>query len=99
MDVYPLLSRLHSPDDDTRWKATEELAKLGSSAVDAVLEDLAHSLLGEKLRQSCLYVLEHQWDEPTIARVRPVVDALHGLAFRTQAPLAAERALRAHARR
>ena len=98
-DIYSLLARLHHPDDGTRWKATEHLAEMGAPAVDYVLEDLAHSLLDEKLRQSCLYVLEHEWDKPTVARVQPVLEALHGLAFRTQAPLAAERALQAHTRR
>ena len=98
-DIYSLLARLHQPDDSTRWQATEQLAELGAPAVDYVLEDLAHSLLDEKLRQSCLYVLEHEWDEPTIRRIQTVLDALHGLAFRTQAPLAAERALQAHAHR
>lgn len=98
-DIYAILARLHNPDDGARWRATEQLAELGAPVVDYVLEDVAHSLLDEKLRQSCLYVLEHESDASTVRRVQPVLDALHGLAFRTQAPLAAERALQAHAHR
>lgn len=98
-DIYALLARLHHPDDSTRWQATEQLAELGAPVVDYVLEDVAHSLLDEKLRQSCLFVLEHESDPATVRRIQPVLDALHGLAFRTQAPLAAEHALQAHAHR
>lgn len=98
MDRHWLVSQLHDADDDARWRATEELALAGPEAVDAVLDDLAHSILDEKLRQSCLYVLEHQPDDADRVRMEPVTQALHGLAFRTEAPLAAKRALEARAR-
>ncbi|MGH2520782.1 MAG: hypothetical protein ACRDF8_13310 [Chloroflexota bacterium] len=95
MDTGSLIADLRNPDDDARWKATERLAGLGGAAVDDVLRDLIHAELGEKLRQSYLFILEHQWDPPTIERLEPVTQALHGLAFRAESPVAAERALKA----
>ncbi|HLG69330.1 MAG TPA: hypothetical protein VK009_02775 [Chloroflexota bacterium] len=97
MSLRALVADLHSEDDGIRWSATEQLAQLGSSAVDAVLEELTHYPLGEKFRQSCLFIFEQQWNRATIARLREVVEALHGIDFRDQAPLAADRALHTHA--
>ena len=94
MNTSALIADLHNADDDVRWKATERLAGLGSGSVDAILQDVAHSQLDEKLRQSYLYVFEQQWDPGTIQRLKPVSEALHGLAFREAAPVAAENALR-----
>lgn len=93
MNTSALIADLHNADDDVRWKAAERLAALGASSVDAVLQDVAHSQLDEKLRQSYLYVFEQQWDASTIQRLKPVCEALHGLAFRVAAPVAAEKAL------
>lgn len=95
MDTRSLLTDVHNADDDVRWKATERLAGLGMAAVDDVLRDLTHAPLGEKLRQSYLFILEHQWDMATMTRLKPVTDALHGIAFRAEAPVAAERVLKA----
>jgi HEAT repeat protein len=99
MTIDALISDLHNPDDDVRWKAAERLAAWGPPAVDAVLEDLVGSLLDEKLRQSYLYIFEQQWDAAIITRLQPVLEALHGIAFRAESPVAAEKALQARARR
>lgn len=95
MDTRSLIADLHNKDDDVRWKATERLAGLGSAAIDDVLEDLIHAVLGEKLRQSYLFIIEKQWDKPTIGRLKSVAAALHGPAFRAEAPVAAERVRKA----
>jgi hypothetical protein len=98
MSVRALVADLHNEDDGVRWRATERLAQLGSSGVDAVLEELTRYPLGEKFRQSCLFIFEQHWNRATIERLREVVAALHGLDFRDQAPIAADRALHAHTR-
>ena len=98
MSLQALIANLHSEDDSIRWNATEQLAQLGSSAVDAVLQELTRYPLAEKFRQSCLYIFEQQWNHGSLDRLRGVVDALHGLDFRDEAPLAANRALHAPTR-
>ncbi|GEM_PF-6907274 len=100
MNVGDLLSDLHSDDDHVRWRATGELGKSGPSIVDAVLEDLCHSVLDERLCQAYLFIFEQQHSLATVERLRRVIEALRTREFRVAAPVEAARALeRRQARR
>lgn len=87
--LQQLVGLLALDDDRRRWTATAALAELGFAALEAVLAGIATRPMGERLRQSYLYILEHQADTTAMILVRPVLAALHRPVYRMTAPLLA----------
>src|SRR5690242_17888059 len=86
-----LIARLTLDGDWERWTAAETLTDLGSKALDCLLHDIASRPMGDRARQSYLYILERQTEPSAIIRVRHVLTALRWPSYRLAAPLAAFR--------
>jgi HEAT repeat protein len=88
-----LAEALSDADYGVRWAAADALAAIGEPAALPILERLSRCALTEGARQAAYHALRNMRSDDLQLRLRPVLEALHGPAAATEAPILAHRLL------
>lgn len=88
-----LVPALGDADHSIAWVAAKGLVRLGTISVGPVLRLLTTAEITPWLVQTASYVLQHQRDPRLKPYLQPVIEAMHGAAFRVGTPDTAHRAL------
>jgi hypothetical protein len=88
-----LVPALGDTDHSIAWVAAKGLVRLGTIGVGPVLRLLTTAEITPWLIQTASYVLQHQRDPRLKPYLEPVIQAMHGAAFRVGTPDTAHRAL------
>ncbi len=86
-----LIELLADESAGVRWRSAEALVAIGPESVPALLRKLSTEKLTPWLRNSALAVLRGTGGRDTMARMRPLVDALESREAPVQAPVVAGR--------
>ena len=88
-----LVSGLREENAAVRWATSNLLARMGSRAVPAILEEISRKPLDEPSRQAVYHALHSMSGEDLRNRLAPILEALHGLGADLLAPIIAQKML------
>ncbi len=88
-----LAEGLLDENQPVRWATADALAQLGEKAIPATLTIISQYELNEQSRQAAYHALHGIVSRRIQARVKPLLDALHGPAASLEAPAIAQRLL------
>lgn len=92
--AIPILAAgLRDQNAAVRWATSGLLARMGSRAVPAILQEISRGPLDEPARQAAYHALHGMTGHNLPARLEPVLDALHGPGSDLRAPLSAQKLL------
>lgn len=89
--VELLAEALYDEIHSVRWSTARVLASLDSAAIPAILKVIIHQPLNEPFRQAAYHALHAMPSRHTQEYLKPLLQALRGLAFRVEAPAVAQR--------
>lgn len=88
-----LVCGLRDENAAVRWATAHLLARMGSRAVPAILEEISHKPLDEPSRQVAFHALHSMAGKNLRNRLAPMIEALHGFGSDLLAPMIAQRML------
>ena len=91
--VMILAEGLRDENYAVRWATADVLTRLGVQAIAATLTMLTRHKLDEPFRRAACHALYGITSQKTRKRLKPLLDALHGLTPSVEAPVAAQRLL------
>ena len=91
--IHILVSGLRDDNTAVRWATANLLARLGSQAVPAILEEISRGPLDEPARQVTYHALHGMRGKDLRSWLAPLVEALHGFSADLAAPMLAQKML------
>jgi len=91
--IHILVTGLRDDNAAVRWATSDLLARLGSQAVPAILEEISRGPLNEPARQVTYHALHGMRGKVLHSRLAPLIEALHGFGADLLAPMTAQKML------